>query len=299
MHAGAMVPEGGPRSPHLKQWMASRSYSIASASNSDPYKVLGVDRNVDAEAVKKAYRKLALKWHPDRNTDNKEEAELQFKRISEAYQLLSDAGRRSIYDRTGSDRSGAFGSSGAAGATTGPLSREEAEAIFKSMFGDKPVHEIVRELELQLKQQEAVQDAQQRELSERAQRLRTEALELQTAASRESQPFRRANLVRQALQKAMQADQADQQQQMMGLQHLQQRLQQRAAVAQIKKLDPKEQAIARREYAIKSSFSWGFALGAYFVWGYTWWQALLVFIVSRFVVRVVLASARLRRSRVE
>lgn len=284
------------RIPCSHTWQATRSYSMSASKeeHSDPYKVLGVERNVDAEALKKAYRKLALKWHPDRNTDNKVEADIQFKRISEAYQLLSDPGRRSLYDRTGSDVGGSGG-----GSTTGPLSREEAEAIFKQMFGDKPVHEIVRELELQLNQQEAQQDAQERELSERAQRLRAEALELQTRASRESQPFRRANLVRQALQKAMQADQADQAHQMMGLQHLQQRLQARAAVAQIKRLDPKEQAIARREYAIRTSVSWGFALGAYFVWGYTWWQAVLVFILSRFAVRVALAFSRLRRSRVQ
>jgi len=57
----------------------------------DYYKTLGVDKNATPEEIKKAYRKLALKWHPDRNLKNKEEAENRFKDIGEAYSVLSDA----------------------------------------------------------------------------------------------------------------------------------------------------------------------------------------------------------------
>ncbi len=67
----------------------------------DYYKLLGVEKNASPEEIKKAYRKLALKHHPDRNKGNKE-AEEQFKKISEAYAVLSDAEKRQQYDSFGS-----------------------------------------------------------------------------------------------------------------------------------------------------------------------------------------------------
>jgi len=66
----------------------------------DYYKILGVDRNATEEEIKKAYRKLALKYHPDRNPNNKE-AEEKFKEINEAYACLSDPEKRANYDRFG------------------------------------------------------------------------------------------------------------------------------------------------------------------------------------------------------
>ena len=65
----------------------------------DYYKILGVSSNDDKKAIKKAYRKMALKWHPDKNIDNKEQAEEKFKEISEAYQVLSDDQKKKQYDR--------------------------------------------------------------------------------------------------------------------------------------------------------------------------------------------------------
>jgi DnaJ-class molecular chaperone len=65
----------------------------------DPYSVLGVDRNADANAIRKAYRKLAKKYHPDLNKDPK--AEAKFKEVSAAYEILDDPERRKLYEEFG------------------------------------------------------------------------------------------------------------------------------------------------------------------------------------------------------
>jgi curved DNA-binding protein len=70
----------------------------------DYYKILGVERKASEEEIRKAYRELAKQHHPDRNPDNKQ-AEERFKEINEAYQVLSDPQKRSVYDRVGSDYS--------------------------------------------------------------------------------------------------------------------------------------------------------------------------------------------------
>ncbi len=70
------------------------------ATKRDYYEVLGVDKSADADTIKKAYRKLALKYHPDRNPGNKE-AEEKFKEATEAYDVLSDEQKRPIYDQYG------------------------------------------------------------------------------------------------------------------------------------------------------------------------------------------------------
>lgn len=67
----------------------------------DYYKILGVDRNASADAIRSAYRKLAMKYHPDKNPGDKK-AEERFKEINEAYQVLSDDRKRAHYDRLGS-----------------------------------------------------------------------------------------------------------------------------------------------------------------------------------------------------
>ena len=69
----------------------------------DYYRILGVEKSATPKQIKKAYRKLALKWHPDKNIDNKEAAEEKFKEISEAYQVLSDPEKRRLYDSGGFD----------------------------------------------------------------------------------------------------------------------------------------------------------------------------------------------------
>ena len=67
----------------------------------DYYAILQLNKSASPEDIKKSYRKLAIKWHPDKNPDNKEEAELKFKEIAEAYGILSDEKKKSQYDQFG------------------------------------------------------------------------------------------------------------------------------------------------------------------------------------------------------
>lgn len=83
----------------------------------DYYSTLGVARGASADEIKKAYRKLAIKYHPDKNPNNKE-AEEKFKEISAAYEVLGDADKKSRYDQVGHDaftRKGGGGFGGGAG----------------------------------------------------------------------------------------------------------------------------------------------------------------------------------------
>jgi len=73
------------------------------ATKSDYYDILGVSKSASADEIKKAYRKQALEWHPDRHKDDKEVAEKKFKEINEAYQVLSDSQKKSAYDQYGHD----------------------------------------------------------------------------------------------------------------------------------------------------------------------------------------------------
>ncbi|XP_031238355.1 dnaJ homolog subfamily B member 8 isoform X4 [Mastomys coucha] len=101
------------------------------------YEVLGVQSSASPEDIKKAYRKLALRWHPDKNPDNKEEAEKKFKQVSEAYEVLSDSKKRSVYDRAGCEGWRAGG--GASVPHSGPFGAgypfRNPEDIFREFFG--------------------------------------------------------------------------------------------------------------------------------------------------------------------
>lgn len=82
------------------------------AGSKDYYEILGVDKNASDEEIKKAYRKMAKKWHPDANPDNRKEAEEKFKEIGEAYATLSDPQKRKMYDQFGSNGPGGAGFGG-------------------------------------------------------------------------------------------------------------------------------------------------------------------------------------------
>jgi len=64
----------------------------------DYYKILDIPKDATEQQIKKSYKKLAIKWHPDKNLNNKEEAENKFKQISEAYEILSNPEKRHQYD---------------------------------------------------------------------------------------------------------------------------------------------------------------------------------------------------------
>jgi molecular chaperone DnaJ len=102
-------------------------------SKRDYYDVLGVGRDADAAGLKSAYRKLAMKYHPDRNPGNAE-AEQSFKEVSEAYEVLKDDQKRAAYDRFGHD---AFeNNGGGGGAGFGGFGGGGFSDIFDEVFGD-------------------------------------------------------------------------------------------------------------------------------------------------------------------
>ena len=83
----------------------------------DYYEVLGVSKSATADEIKKAYRRLAMKYHPDRNKDDGEASESKFKEAKEAYEVLKDNDKRSTYDRFGHDGLKMGGAGGAGGFT--------------------------------------------------------------------------------------------------------------------------------------------------------------------------------------
>ncbi|MDO4743473.1 MAG: DnaJ domain-containing protein, partial [bacterium] len=105
------------------------------AEKKDYYEVLGVDKGASDDDIKKAYRKMAKKYHPDLNPNNKE-AEQKFKEVNEAYEVLSDSTKKSRYDQFG--HAGVdpnFGAGGQGGGFGGFGDFGDIGDIFSSFFG--------------------------------------------------------------------------------------------------------------------------------------------------------------------
>ena len=103
-------------------------------SKRDYYQVLGVTKSADEKELKKAYRKLAIKFHPDKNPDNPE-AETQFKEAAEAYEVLSDGQKKARYDQFGHAGMGGAASSGGHGGFGGGMSMDDIFENFGDVFG--------------------------------------------------------------------------------------------------------------------------------------------------------------------
>ncbi|KAF4657369.1 hypothetical protein FOL47_008466 [Perkinsus chesapeaki] len=112
----------------------------------DYYNILGVDRSAGPQEIKKAYRKQALRWHPDKNPNNRETAEHKFRDIGEAFDVLSDSQKKNIYDQFGEEGlkndgagcgfgPGMFGGRGGGNGYHYSFSRDPND-IFAQMFGD-------------------------------------------------------------------------------------------------------------------------------------------------------------------
>lgn len=123
-------------------------------SRGDYYSVLEVPRSAAPEDIRRAYRRLALKWHPDKNPDNKTEAEARFKVISEAYEVLSDESKRRHYDLYGSGGfeadqpshySNSRGASSYSSSGTFSFTFRDPEELFREFFGSSdPFRDIFR-----------------------------------------------------------------------------------------------------------------------------------------------------------
>src|SRR3954469_12225192 len=102
-------------------------------SKRDYYEVLGVQKSASADEIKKAYRKTAMQFHPDRNPGDKA-AEEKFKEAAEAYEILNDSDKKSQYDRFGHN---AFaGGQGRGGFNGGGMNMDDIFSQFGDIFGD-------------------------------------------------------------------------------------------------------------------------------------------------------------------
>ena len=139
-------------------------------ADKDLYKILGVNKNATQEELKRAYRKLTMELHPDRNPDNREEAERKFKEMKAAYDILSDEQKRATYDRYGFEAASGNGAGGGFGGFgAGGFNADVFGDIFGDIFGggrqrqarpETRGHDLAYELDLSL--EEAVNGIEKR-----------------------------------------------------------------------------------------------------------------------------------------
>ncbi|XP_077239506.1 dnaJ P58IPK-like protein [Tasmannia lanceolata] len=88
-----------PQDTNIREALMRAEKSLKLSKRKDWYKILGISKTASIAEIKRAYKKLALQWHPDKNVDNREEAEAKFREIAEAYEVLGDDDKRVRYDR--------------------------------------------------------------------------------------------------------------------------------------------------------------------------------------------------------
>lgn len=94
-----LAAEKSPQDRHIHETLMRAERSLKLSKRKDWYKILGISKTASASEIKKAYKKLALQWHPDKNANNREEAEAKFRDIAAAYEVLGDEEKRTRYDR--------------------------------------------------------------------------------------------------------------------------------------------------------------------------------------------------------
>ncbi|XP_052176773.1 dnaJ protein P58IPK homolog [Diospyros lotus] len=91
--------ENSPQDMNIRETLMRAEKSLKLSQRKDWYKILGISKTASVSDIKKAYKRLALQWHPDKNVDNREEAEAKFREIAAAYEVLGDEEKRTRYDR--------------------------------------------------------------------------------------------------------------------------------------------------------------------------------------------------------
>lgn len=240
-----------------------------------------MQRDASPDEVKKAYRKLALKYHPDRNSEASSKD--MFQQVSRAYQVLSDDKQRKLYDALG-----VVDGQAPDVAKGERMTEEQAAEMFRQMFGDKSIEQIVREFEEAHRQQTKAMEQREVELSQRLERVRLEAQEAQARSFQAQSPRQLVELRRVAMLKAQEAARLEQELLQTKTQHIHQRLMTGSALNQLRNLDPAE----RRRRATRILASWSSALSAYFLFGYTFFGSMAIGFATSFLLRLIFGLAR-------
>ncbi|KAI4349166.1 hypothetical protein L6164_009796 [Bauhinia variegata] len=90
--------QNSPQDMNIREALMKAEKALKMSKRKDFYKILGISKTASVSEIKRAYKKLALQWHPDKNVDNREEAEAKFREIAAAYEVLSDEDKRTRYD---------------------------------------------------------------------------------------------------------------------------------------------------------------------------------------------------------
>ncbi|KAK4778419.1 hypothetical protein SAY87_018606 [Trapa incisa] len=94
-----LAAQKSPQDMEIRETLMKAEKALKMSRRKDWYKILGISKTASVADIKRAYKKLALQWHPDKNSDNREEAENKFREIASAYEVLSDEDKRAKFDR--------------------------------------------------------------------------------------------------------------------------------------------------------------------------------------------------------